>query len=63
MEPDDNNLKIIITTHDDLLLAKELARMLVERRAAACVNLIPNVTSIFHWEKSLQVETEIIMLI
>lgn len=59
----DENLKIIITTHDDALQARQLARTLVENKAAACVNILPNLTSIFTWDGATQVESEHLLLI
>ena len=58
-----NNIKLILTTHDDLVQARELARYLVEQRAAACVNIIPQLESVFHWENEVQTENEILLLI
>ncbi|MCH8024742.1 MAG: divalent-cation tolerance protein CutA [Candidatus Marinimicrobia bacterium] len=58
-----NNIKLILTTHDDLVQARELARYLVEQRAAACVNIIPQLESVFHWENEVQTESEILLLI
>ncbi len=63
MKSDNNIIKIILSTHDDLLQAQDLARLLVESRAAVCVNLIPNVTSVFRWEKAVQLESEIVLII
>ena len=58
-----NNIKLILTTHDDLIQARELAHYLVEQRAAACVNIIPQLESVFHWENEVQTESEILLLI
>ncbi len=58
-----NNIKLILTTHDDLVQARELARYLVEQRAAACVNIIPQLESVFHWENEVQTESELLLLI
>ncbi|MCH7573683.1 MAG: divalent-cation tolerance protein CutA [Candidatus Marinimicrobia bacterium] len=63
MKPTYNKLQIIMTTHDDLAQAEQLARLLVDSRSAACVNLLPNVVSVFRWEGETQSETEIMMLI
>ena len=63
MKPAHNKLQIIMTTHDDLAQAEQLARLLVDSRSAACVNLLPNVVSVFRWEGETQSETEIMMLI
>lgn len=38
--------------------AKEIARGLVERRLAACVNVIPGVTSFYRWQGKLEEDTE-----
>lgn len=59
----DNDLAIILTTHDDMLQAQDLAKLLVEERAAACVNLLPDVVSIFKWDGAIQQENEILLLI
>jgi periplasmic divalent cation tolerance protein len=40
-----------------------IARALVERRLAACVNLIPAVTSFYRWEGAIQQDTESTLLI
>ena len=58
-----NNIKLILTTHDDLVQARELARYLVEQRAAACVNIIPQLESVFHWENEVQTESELLLII
>lgn len=58
-----NDLKLILTTHDDLVQARELARHLVEQRAAACVNIIPHLESVFYWENAVQTESEFLLLI
>jgi periplasmic divalent cation tolerance protein len=63
MNSTDDKIKIVFSTHDDLLHAQELAKLLVERRAAACVNLVPNVMSVFQWEDAIQMEGEILLII
>lgn len=63
MKPSNNKLQIIMTTHDDMAQAEQLARLLVDSRSAACVNLLPNVVSVFKWEGETRSEAEIMMLI
>ena len=58
-----NDLKLILTTHDDPIQARELARYLVEQQAAACVNIIPHLESVFYWENGVQTESELLLLI
>jgi periplasmic divalent cation tolerance protein len=43
--------------------APELARALVERKLAACANILPHVRSIFSWEGKVQDESESLMLL
>ena len=38
--------------------AVAVARVLVEERLAACVNVLPPMTSIYRWEGAVQQETE-----
>ena len=63
MKPSNDEIQVILTTHDDMHQAQELATLLVESRCAACVNLIPNMVSVFKWQGALQVEHKIMMLI
>lgn len=43
--------------------ASDLARALVERRCAACVNTLPGVRSCFRWEGTILDEPEALMMI
>src|SRR3954468_463202 len=43
--------------------AKKLARHLVEARVAACVNVIPGVYSVFHWEGKVDEASEWMLII
>src|SRR4051794_25038223 len=43
--------------------ARKLARHLVETRVAACVNVIPGVYSVFHWEGKLDETSEWMLVI
>ncbi|KAH9600882.1 Divalent ion tolerance protein [Trypanosoma melophagium] len=44
-------------------VAREISRHLVSNKTAACVNIIPTVTSIFQWEGQLNEEQECLLLI
>ncbi len=43
--------------------AEPLARALVERRLAACVNLLPGMTSIYRWKGRVERDEERLLLI
>ncbi len=40
-----------------------MARALVEKRLAACVNIIPGIRSVFHWKDAIEEEEEVLLLI
>lgn len=45
-------------------VARRLASLLVkERRLAACVNIVPGVTSVYEWEGAVQEDPETLMII
>ena len=56
-------VRIALTTAGSLEEAQDLAHALVERRVAACVNLIPNLTSVYHWQGAVEETTEVLLLI
>jgi periplasmic divalent cation tolerance protein len=43
--------------------AKTIARALVEERLAACVNIIPGLTSIYRWEENICEDRELLLVI
>ncbi|AAZ98513.1 divalent cation tolerance protein [Thiobacillus denitrificans ATCC 25259] len=54
---------LVLTNVPDLASAEKLARALVERRAAACVNLLPGCRSIYRWQGAVETADEIPLLI
>lgn len=43
--------------------ATAVARKLVEERLAACAQVVPGVTSIFHWEGMLRHDDEVLLIL
>jgi periplasmic divalent cation tolerance protein len=54
---------LCLVTIDDLKRASEIAGILVEKRLAACVNIIPEIQSIYRWKGEICNDTERLMII
>jgi periplasmic divalent cation tolerance protein len=55
--------KLVFTTTGSEAEAQKIARALVERRLAACVNIIPRIKSIYRWEKKVEEAEEWLLVI
>lgn len=55
-------VKVVLSTIDDAEAAQKLAIQLVEEELAACVNIIPNISSIYKWEGTLEKSQEYLLL-
>jgi periplasmic divalent cation tolerance protein len=55
--------RIALTTAGSVDEARKLAYALVERRVAACVNLVPNLTSVYRWQGAIEEADEVLLLI
>lgn len=54
---------IVLSTCDSAELAGKLARILVDNRLAACVNILPGVRSIYRWKGEIEDAGEWLLLI
>ncbi len=54
---------IIYTTFPSVSDAEVLGRQLVEGHLAACVNILPQMISVYHWENEIHRDDECVMLI
>ena len=54
---------IVFTTVSNLNEAESLAGRIVEEKLAGCVQILPQMTSVYVWEGEIQKETEHLMLI
>lgn len=55
--------QLILCTTDSLESAKQLARSLVEKKLVACVNIVPNMTSVYSWQGEVHEDQEWLLLI
>ena len=62
MEKNDEILVAFCTVDQDDK-AKEIASTIIQNRLAACVNIIPNIQSIYWWKGKIQNEGELLMVI
>lgn len=60
---DENELLVVLCTAPDADTAAKLAEGLVETRLAACVNVIPGLSSYYRWQGKLEVEAEVQLVI
>jgi len=56
-------IRLVLTTAGSREEAKRLAHALVEQRLAACVNLVPGVTSVYRWQGKVESADEILLVI
>jgi periplasmic divalent cation tolerance protein len=55
--------RVVLTTAGSQEQARTIARALVERRLAACVNIVPRIESIYWWEGDIDATEEWLLLI
>ena len=54
---------IVITTVAQTYDAREIAEEIISRRLAACVNILPQVYSVYRWQNKVDHDNEQILLI
>jgi len=54
---------LVFVTCGNAKEAEEIARSLVEKRLAACVNMLPGLTSWYWWENKLTQDQELLLVI
>ncbi len=55
--------QIVLSTCPDHDTAKQIAKVLVTQRLAACINILPGVESIYQWQGQLQCDQECLLII
>lgn len=59
----DTDFRLVLCTCPDQESANQIAERLVGDRLAACVSLLPGLTSVYRWQGAIQRETEVLLLI
>lgn len=54
-----SDILLVFCTFPDAEQARLVGRILVEEHLAACVNLIPGIESIYHWQGAVESSAEI----
>jgi len=52
----------IYTTIDDIKTARRIAQTLTEEQLVACVNIIPNIESVYRWKGKIENSNEIVLI-
>ena len=54
---------LVLTTAGSEAEARKIANGLVERRLAACVNIVPRIQSVYRWQGEVEQSEEFLLLI
>jgi periplasmic divalent cation tolerance protein len=57
------NQRIALTTAGSEEEARKIAQALVERRLAACVNIVPQITSVYRWQDKVEEAREWLLIV
>ena len=55
--------RLVLTTCGSLEEARSIAHALVDRQLAACVNIAPQIESVYRWEGEVETATEWLLVI
>jgi len=55
--------RLVLTTCGSAEEARRIAQELVERRLAACVNIVPQIESVYRWKGEVQRDDEALLVI
>ena len=58
-----SQLVLVLVTAPDLDLGERIANSLLDRNLAACVNILPDLISLYRWEGEVQRDPEVLLLI
>jgi periplasmic divalent cation tolerance protein len=53
----------LYATAPDAVTARRIADALVARKAAACVNILPGMTSVYRWQDAVESASEVVLIV
>ena len=59
----EHRYQLVLSTCPDRETAERIAAILVEQRLAACVNIVPGLTSVYRWQGRIEKDPELLLLI
>ncbi len=58
-----SRFRVVLVTIDTPERAETISRDIVERRLAACVNIVPGLRSVYSWEGEVHCDDELLLVI
>jgi len=55
--------KLVYITYPDAASARKAAKTILERKLAACINILPKISSLYLWKGKVQEEEEVVMIV
>ena len=57
------DIRVVLVTAPEAGVGHRIASTLVEERLAACVNLVPGISSIYRWDGGVQEDAEVLLVV
>ena len=58
-----DNMRIVLISVPSEETASHIARILVEQKLAACVNIVPGLKSVYRWEGEITEDNELLLIV
>ncbi|WP_353571566.1 divalent-cation tolerance protein CutA [Candidatus Albibeggiatoa sp. nov. BB20] len=55
--------QVLFNTCPDLHIAQDIAKALLEKHLAACINIVPQIQSMYEWKGKIINDTEVLLII
>ena len=55
--------QLVLCTCPSEIVAQDIAHILVSEKLAACINILPKVTSVYAWQEKIESDPEILLMI